>query len=83
MYRHLSGVNRLFIKHKTMKKHIIIPGALLIYAIILAYIGWDSWVVESGKLTEYIWLNVAELAIIVVLYFAFRYLDRKKRERKG
>ena len=66
-----------------MKKHIIIPGALLIYAIIMAYFGWGSWVVESGKLTEYIWLNVAELAIIVVLYFAFRYLDRKKRERKG
>lgn len=65
-----------------MKRHIIVPGFLFIYALVMAYIGWEQWVEVEGRTLEYVLFNVAELVIIIILYFLLQRKEKLRNKRK-
>ncbi len=65
-----------------MKRHIIVPGFLFIYALVMAYIGWEQWVEVEGGTLEYVLFNVAELVIIIILYFLLQRKEKLRNKRK-
>jgi hypothetical protein len=70
-----------------IKRSIIIPSILIIYLVVMAFIGWPSYA-QEGKYLEFTLIIVATLVIIVVLFFLLRRRDRmrqslrKRRDKK-
>lgn len=63
------------------KRHILIPGCLLIYLGVMAYVGLGG--LKSGEtsaLKYFLTLGIT-LGVIVVLYFTIRRRERLRAER--
>ena len=58
------------------KKFIWLPAALLVYTLVVAWYGWRT----NGGFTEQMFIvGLTEVAVIIVLFFLLRYLDRRRR----
>lgn len=63
------------------KKHIWLPVVLLLYIGIMAYVGRDNYLNPATRLT-YIVSIIAEIGIIVILYFVLRRKESLRRRRE-
>lgn len=61
------------------KRHIMLPLALLLYAVVMSVWGWYH---NPDIRPDFWWICSIQLAVIVVLFFLLRYLDRKRDERR-
>lgn len=62
-----------------MKRSIIIPGVLLIYLFVMAWLGWPHYSAE-GKYWEFAGIIGITLIVILLLYFLLRRRDRLRQE---
>lgn len=64
-----------------LKRHIVLPAALIIYAIAMAIIGYTNYR-QSGNMSEF-WLIIgASLAVSVLLYFVLKRRENRREKRK-
>lgn len=62
---------------KKYPKYIVMPTALLIYFIVMTIYGLKM---NNWKLQEDFWtICITELVTLVALFFALRYLDKKRK----
>lgn len=64
-----------------LKKSILLPAALLIYTLVLAYLGRDM-LVEGGK-KEYLATLGISLLIIVLLYIVLKKKEKAKAKKSN
>ena len=65
---------------RKMKKSIIIPLALLIYLVVIAWVSRDRY--YAGEYLHYFGVIGVSAAIIVALHFVFKKKERLKEERE-
>lgn len=64
-----------------MKRSIVLPILLLIYLVVMSFIGWPYYS-ENGKYFEYFGLIALTLIVIVCLFFFLKKRDRYRREHQ-
>lgn len=62
-----------------LKKSILLPAALLVYTLVLAYIGRDM--LDNGGKVEYIATLGISLLIIILLHFVLKKKEKAKDKK--
>ena len=65
---------------KQLKKSIFIPAMLLVYLIVMAFMGRD--ILKEGEVLEYFGIIVVSLLCIVGLYYTLRAQERARSRRQ-
>lgn len=65
---------------KHLKKSIFIPAMLLVYLIVMAFMGRD--ILKEGEVLEYFGIIVVSLLCIVGLYYTLRAQERARARRQ-
>lgn len=71
-------------KRHGLKKHILLPGALLIYTAVMAVYTYPQHRAD-GRMREFFAILGAEIVVVVLLFFVLRrqYRLRRQREEEG
>lgn len=65
---------------KQLKKSIFIPAMLLVYLIVMAFMGRD--ILKEGEILEYFGIILVSLLCIVGLYYTLRAQERARARRQ-
>lgn len=65
---------------KHLKKSIFIPAMLLVYLIVMAFMGRD--ILKEGEVLEYFGIILVSLLCIVGLYYTLRAQERARARRQ-
>lgn len=65
---------------KQLKKSIFIPAMLLVYLIVMAFMGRD--ILKEGEVLEYFGIILVSLLCIVGLYYILRAQERARARRQ-
>ncbi len=64
-----------------MKRSVILPIILLVYLLVMSYIGWPYYS-QQDKYLEYFGIIGITLVVIVCLYFFLKRRDRFRKENR-
>lgn len=60
--------------HMAFRWSIILPAAMLIYLVVMAYVGWDVY--RAGNYTRY--FGIIGIGLFIIIYLFYRLRTREK-----